>query len=207
MLQLPVHFHLPTMTRPYLHRVMPTQIWCLFVMKPKLPLSHPISACFFSIPRTVMSSSGLERTVDIRTIPYSLPRNRNSKNIVHTMDTVHICHCQFHRNNWKLESCFLIKPYYKCRGGGRYLRWGRGGGTGDGAYVRTQMLRGLGPCFPRKLGALRLLLRPYLYPNATSPTRVHGGSNTIVRHNTRQLSQGILVTIFNLVRIGPASVS
>ena len=40
-----------------------------------------------------------------------------------------------------------------------------------------------------KLGALRLLLRPYLYPNATSSTRVHGGSNTTVRHDTRALQQ------------------
>ena len=35
-----------------------------------------------------------------------------------------------------------------------------------------------------KLGALRLLLRPYLYPNATSPTRIHGGSNTAVQHQS-----------------------
>ena len=46
-----------------------------------------------------------------------------------------------------------------------------------------------------KLGALRSLLRPYLYPNATSPTRVHGGSNTAIRHDTRQLSRGVSVTI------------
>ena len=50
-----------------------------------------------------------------------------------------------------------------------------------------------------KLGALRLLLRSYLYPNATSPTRVHGGSNYIVRHNTRQSSRGVSVTIVDLV--------
>ena len=42
-----------------------------------------------------------------------------------------------------------------------------------------------------KLGALRSLLRPYLYPNATSPTRVHGESNTSVRHDTRQSSRGV----------------
>ena len=46
-----------------------------------------------------------------------------------------------------------------------------------------------------KLGALRSLLRPYLYPNATSPTRVHGESNTSVRHDTRQSSRGVSVTI------------
>ena len=42
-----------------------------------------------------------------------------------------------------------------------------------------------------KLGVLRSLPRPYLYPNATSPTRVHGG----VYHYTRQLSRAISVTI------------
>ena len=57
-----------------------------------------------------------------------------------------------------------------------------------------------------KLGALRLLLRSYLYTNATSPTRVHGGSNTAVRHDTRQSSQGISVTIVDLVRVGPDEV-
>ena len=57
-----------------------------------------------------------------------------------------------------------------------------------------------------KLGALRSLLRPYLYPNATSPTRVHGGSNTSVRHATGQSSRGVSVTIFDLVRVGPDKV-
>ena len=57
-----------------------------------------------------------------------------------------------------------------------------------------------------KLGALRLLLRPYLYPNATSPTRVHGGSNTAVRHNTRQSSRGVSVTIVDLVCVRPDEV-
>ena len=52
-----------------------------------------------------------------------------------------------------------------------------------------------------KLGALRSLLRPYLYPNATSSTRVHGGSNTSIRHDTRQSSRGVSVTIFDLVRV------
>ena len=40
-----------------------------------------------------------------------------------------------------------------------------------------------------------------MYPNATSPTRVHGGSklsNTAVRHDTRQLSRGVSVTIVDL---------
>ena len=63
-----------------------------------------------------------------------------------------------------------------------------------------------GGCFPRKklkLSALRSLLRPpYLYPNAT---RVHGGSNTTVHHDTRQSSGGFSVTIVDLVRVGPAS--
>ena len=45
-----------------------------------------------------------------------------------------------------------------------------GGGGGEGGGI--------------KLGALRLLLRPYLYPNATSPTRIHGGSNTAVQHQS-----------------------
>ena len=49
-----------------------------------------------------------------------------------------------------------------------------------------------------KLGALRSLLRPYLYPNATSPTRVHGGSNTTICHDTRQSSRGVSVTIVTL---------
>ena len=51
------------------------------------------------------------------------------------------------------------------------------------------------PEMKKKLGALRSLLRPYLYPNATSPTRVHGESNTSVRHATRQSSRGVSVTI------------
>ena len=66
-----------------------------------------------------------------------------------------------------------------------------GGGTDDGACVSTHMLGGPVGMLPWKifkLGALRSLLRPYLYPNATSPTRVHGGSNTTIRHNTCQLS-------------------
>ena len=54
-----------------------------------------------------------------------------------------------------------------------------------------------------KLGALRLLLR---YPNATSPTRVHGGSNTAVHHNTHQSSRSISVTIVDLVCVGPDEV-
>ena len=59
---------------------------------------------------------------------------------------------------------------------------------------------------PEKLGALRLLLRLYSYPNATSPTRVHGGSNTAICHNTRQSSQGVSVTVVDLVHVEPDEV-
>ena len=58
----------------------------------------------------------------------------------------------------------------------------------------------------KKLGALRSLLRPYLYPNATSPTGVHGGSNTAVCHDTHQSSQGVSVAIVDLVCVGPDEV-
>ena len=65
--------------------------------------------------------------------------------------------------------------------------------------LSTHTLGGSGGMPPQKLflklGALRSLLRPYLYPNATSPTRVHGESNTSVRHDTRQSSRGVSVTI------------
>ena len=54
-----------------------------------------------------------------------------------------------------------------------------------------------------KLDALRYLLRPYLYPNATSPTRMHGRSNTAVCQNTHQSSQGISVAVVDLLRVGP----
>ena len=85
-----------------------------------------------------------------------------------------------------------------------------GGGTDDGACISTHTLGGVwGHAPPEKfikLGALRSLLRPYLYPNATSLTRVHGGSNTTVRHNTRQSSRGVSVTIVDLVRVGPDEV-
>ena len=57
-----------------------------------------------------------------------------------------------------------------------------------------------------KLGALRSLLRPHLNPNATSPTRVHGGSNISFRHDTCQSSRGVSVTIVDLVRVGPDEV-
>ena len=64
------------------------------------------------------------------------------------------------------------------------------GGSEDGACVSTHTLGGSGGMLPQKillkLGALRSLLRPYLYPNATSPTRVHGESNTSVRHEAFQ---------------------
>ena len=63
-----------------------------------------------------------------------------------------------------------------------------GGSTNNGACVSTHTLGGLAPGKSLKLGALRLLLRPYLYPNVTSQTRVYGGSNAIVRHDTRQSS-------------------
>ena len=82
------------------------------------------------------------------------------------------------------------------------------GGTDDGACMHT--LGESGGMLPQKkkfkLGALRSLLRSYLYPNATSPTRVHGGSNTAVRHNTRQSSRGVSVTIVDLVRVRPDEV-
>ena len=53
-----------------------------------------------------------------------------------------------------------------------------------------------------KLGVLKSLLRPYLNPNTTSQTRVHGGSNTAVHHNTCQSSRGVSLTIGC---VGPAS--
>ena len=65
--------YLPTITSPYLHRVIPTQIWCLSVTKPKFALSHPISAFFFLPSLVVISFNFLERTIDSSTIPYSLP--------------------------------------------------------------------------------------------------------------------------------------
>ena len=45
------------------------------------------------------------------------------------------------------------------------------------------------------------LLRPYLYPNATSPTRVPAGSNTVICYNTHQSSRGVLATVVNLVHL------
>ena len=54
-----------------------------------------------------------------------------------------------------------------------------------------------------KLGALRLDLRSYLCPSATSLSRVHGGSDAAICHDTRQSSRSISVTIVNLVRVGP----
>ena len=57
-----------------------------------------------------------------------------------------------------------------------------GGGTDDGACISVHMLG-------RSGGMLRSLLRPYFVsPNATSPTRVHGGSNTAIHHDTCQSS-------------------
>ena len=93
-------------------------------------------------------------------------------------------------------------------------------GRGDGRYLRfrghwwwcvhkyTHARRVWGHVSPRKklkLGPLRSLLRPYLYPNATSPTRVHGRSNTAICQDTRQSSRGISVTIVGLLHVGPAS--
>ena len=74
--------------------------------------------------------------------------------------------------------------------GGRYLRLG---GTDDGECISTSTLGGLGHAppekllrawLPLKLGALRSLLRSYLCPSATSPTKVYGESITAVRHDT-----------------------
>ena len=42
------------------------------------------------------------------------------------------------------------------------------------ARVRMHMPGGSGGMLPQKI-ALTILLRPYLYPNTTSLTRVHGG--------------------------------
>ncbi len=64
---------LPTMTNPYLQRVIPTHIWWRSVMNPRFSLSQPRSAFFFLPLVVVISLSGLDRTVDICTIPYSLP--------------------------------------------------------------------------------------------------------------------------------------
>ena len=79
------------------------------------------------------------------------------------------------------------------------------GGTDDGACVSTRTLGGVWGHAPpekfSKLGALRSLLRSYLYPNATSLTRVHAGSNTAVRHDAHQSSRGVSVTIVHLVRV------
>ena len=57
-----------------------------------------------------------------------------------------------------------------------------------------------------KLGALRSHLRSYLNSNATSPTRVHGRSNTAILYDTHQSSRGVSVTIVNLVCVGPDDV-
>ena len=50
---------------------------------------------------------------------------------------------------------------------------------------------------------MRSLLGPY--PNATSLSRLHGRSNTVICHDTCQSSQGVSVNIVNLARVGPAS--
>ena len=46
-----------------------------------------------------------------------------------------------------------------------------------------------------KLGALTSPLRPYMYPNVTSSTRVHGRSNTAIHHDTCRSSLGIIVDL------------
>ena len=60
--------------------------------------------------------------------------------------------------------------------------------------------RGSGDVYLKKIksGALRSLLKPYLYPNAT---RLHG--NTAVRYDTHQSSQGTSVTVVDVVCDGP----
>ena len=68
---------LPTITRPYLQRVIPTQIWCRSVMNPRLALIHPKSAFILRPSPVVISSIFLERTVDRSTIPNSLPVREN----------------------------------------------------------------------------------------------------------------------------------
>ena len=68
-----------------------------------------------------------------------------------------------------------------------------GGGTDYGACGDAYLEK-------FKSGTLRSLLKSYLYPNATSPTRLHG--NTAVRHD-HQSSQGTSVTVVDLVCVGP----
>ena len=47
----------------------------------------------------------------------------------------------------------------------------------------------------------------FQHPNATSLNTVHGGSNTAVRHDTRQSSRSVsVITIVDLVRVGPDEV-
>lgn len=69
--------HLPTITRPYLQRVIPTQIWCRSVINPRLALIQPKSAFILRPSPVVISSIFLERTVDRSTIPNSLPAQEN----------------------------------------------------------------------------------------------------------------------------------
>ena len=83
-------------------------------------------------------------------------------------------------------------------------------GTDDGACVSMHMLVGSGGMLPKEKftfpGGLRSLLRPCLFPNATSLTRIHGGSTTAVHYNTCQPSQGVSVTRVDLVHVGPDEV-
>ena len=67
--------HSPTMTSPYLARVMPTQILFLSVTKPRFALCHPMSAGNLCPRESVIFSIFWERTVDSSTIPYSDPDN------------------------------------------------------------------------------------------------------------------------------------
>ena len=51
-----------------------------------------------------------------------------------------------------------------------------------------------GTCFPRKCSEIASEVILVL-----SPTRIHGESSTAIHHDTRQSSQGVSVTIVDLV--------
>ena len=62
--------------------------------------------------------------------------------------------------------------------------------------MHTREVWGHGP--PEKIRCSEITSEAYhnyLYPNVTNPTRVQGGSNTTVRHNTCQSSRGVSVTV------------
>ena len=67
------------------------------------------------------------------------------------------------------KSSWVLHNHISGRGNGRYLRRGEGGGgIDDGACISMHTQGDLGHASPDKtfrLGALRSLLRPYLYPN------------------------------------------